>query len=286
MSFLETINTIDDLPTGELAPGVIWWLHGAKAGQTKAPGVWYAKATEFADVPPAPWELDNRFEDEQGYSTPELRLAVIGWRAQWFLQDKDNPKSLPRYLPEYQDGANKHVEILVMIDGLDEPFIISVKGYHRTKAMLDAIREYENSLLKQASRMAKRALPRWTFYLPIKNKLNSKGETEYTEAQDGTGKSYGSVVTPPTLHLPSDAMESCFVGETVLRRGADIRTQYNDWFKQKRLAPNEIEASYTVEEVKALPAPSATRALPAGRNVPQPVTNDDVPPWDEDDRPF
>lgn len=255
MSFLSTINEIEDLPTGELTPGVIWWLHGAKAGATKVPGVFYAKATEFADAPPAPWAADARFDDETGYSTPMLRLAIIGWRQQWFLQDKNDPKAMPRYIPDYQQGASKHVEILAMLDGLEDPFIVSVKGAHKTKPMLDIIRTYENGLLKQASRIAKRALPRWTFYLPIKNKLNNKGETDYIEAQDGDGKSYGSVVTPPALYLPDDAMESCFVGEAVLRRGADIHTQYTTWFRQKRLPQNVIEAEYRIDDVPALPPP-------------------------------
>jgi hypothetical protein len=266
-SFLDTINAIEDLPTGDLAPGVIWWLHGAKAGQTKAPGVWYAKATEFSDIPGAPWESDSRFDGEAGFSTPTLRIAPIGWRAQWFMQDKNDPKALPRYIPDYEAGANKHVEILAMIEGQTEVFIISVKGFHKTKAMLDAIRTYENGLLKQASRLAKRALPRWTFWLPIKNKLNNKGETDYIEAQDGAGKAYGSVVTPPALYLPDDAMESCFVGESTLRRGADIRAQYDQWFKQKRLPPQIAEGVYHIEEVKQ---------LSAGRNVPQPVEEGDL----------
>lgn len=269
MTFLDTINTIEDLPGGELEPGVIWWLHGAKAGQTKVPGVFYAKATEFGDAPGTPWAPDNRFDDEAGYSTPQLRAAVIGWRSQWFTQDKNDPKSLPRYITDYQDGANKHVEILAMIDGQAETFIISVKGFHKTKAMLDAIRGYENGLLKQASRLAKRALPRWTFWLPIKNKLNNKGETDYIEAQDGSGKSYGSVVTPPALYLPDDAMESCFVGEAILRQGADIRAQYESWFKQKRLPPQIAEGVYT--EVVAEP-----RQLSAGRNVPEPIEEADL----------
>lgn len=269
MSFLDTINTIDDLPGGELAPGVIWWLHGAKAGQTKAPGVFYAKATEFGDAPPAPWESDNRFDGEAGYSTPTLRIAAIGWRAQWFTQDKDDPKSLPRYITDYQPGANKHVEILCMVDGIDEPMIISVKGFHKTKAMLDAIRTYENGLLKQAGRLAKRALPRWTFWLPIQNKLNAKGETDYIEAQDGAGKAYGSVVTPPALYLPDDAMDSCFVGEVVMRRGADIRAQYERWFNQKRLPPQITEGVYQIED-------TTPRQLEAPRNVPQPITEGDL----------
>jgi hypothetical protein len=50
--------------------------------------------------------------------------------------------------------------------------------------------------------MAKRALPLWTFWLPIANQRDASGKTAYVEAMDASGKSYGSVVTPPTIYLP------------------------------------------------------------------------------------
>lgn len=248
MTWLETINSIEDLPTGQLEPGRIIWLHGVK--QAKTPGVFYAKASEFADTPPAPWQTDTRFDEEAGFSTPELRLAVIGWRSQWFKQGADGQP--PQYLTTYEQGAKKNVEVLCLIDGLDDPMVLSVSGMNKAKPILDLIRVYEESLLKQASRIARKALPRWTFWLTIRNK-EKDGKTQYIDATDSNGKSYGSVVTPPALYLPDDAMESCFVGEAVLHRGAEVHAMYREWFTVKRLPAGVVEGEVT--ERPALPAP-------------------------------
>lgn len=262
MTWLDTINNIEDLPTGQLEPGRIIWLHGVK--QAKTPGVFYAKASEFADVPPAPWQVDTRFDNEAGFSTPELRLAVIGWRQQWFIPGVDGQP--PQYLTTYEQGAKKNVEVLCLIDGLDDPMVLSASGMNKAKPILDLIRAYEEGLLKQANRIARKALPRWTFWLTIRNR-EKDGKPEYIEAKDSSGKAYGSIVTPPALYLPDDAMESCFVGEAVLHRGAEVRAQYNDWFSAKRLPANVVEGE--VVERPALPAP---------KNVPQPyVAETDVP---------
>ena len=89
------------------------------------------------------------------------------------------------------------------------------------------------------------------------------GKTQYIDATDSAGKSYGSVVTPPALFLPADAMESCFVGADILQRGVEIHAMYKSWFGQKRLAPQIVEG-------EVLPA------LPAPKNVPQPVGDDEL----------
>ena len=264
MSWLDTINTIEDLPTGELEPGRIIWLHGVNKGGAKTPGVFYAKASEFTAAPGAPWAEDNRYADgdnpEHGYSAAELRVAVIGWRQQWFKPGGEGAPTV--YLLGYEPGAKKNVGILCMVEGLDDPMVISASGMNKAKPLLDLIRSYEDGLLKQASRIAKRALPRWTFWLPIRNQ-EKDGKTQYIDATDSAGKSYGSVVTPPALFLPADAMESCFVGADILQRGVEIHAMYKSWFGQKRLAPQIVEG-------EVLPA------LPAPKNVPQPVGDDEL----------
>ena len=259
MSWLDTINNIEDLPTGQLEPGRIIWLHGVNKGGAKTPGVFYAKASEFSDPPPAPWSADDRFvtetNPEHGYSAAQLRVAVIGWRQQWFKSGGDGQPTV--YLQGYEAGAKKNVEVLCLVEGLDDPMVISVSGMNKAKPILDLIRSYEDGLLKQASRIARKALPRWTFWLPIRNK-EKDGKTQYIDATDSAGKSYGSVVTPPALYLPDDAMESCFVGETILYRGAETHAMYREWFGIKRTGAIEGEA---------LPA------LPAPKNAPQPLTD-------------
>lgn len=268
MTWLDTINRIEDLPTGQLEPGRIIWLHGHK--QSKTPGVFYAKASEFADPPPAPWQTDTRFDNEVGFSTPALRLAVIGWRQQWFKAGSEGQP--PIYLTGYEQGAKKNVEVLCLVEDLPDPMVLSVSGMNKAKPILDLIRSYEDGLLKQANRIARKALPRWTFWLPIRNKERD-GKTEYIDAKNGAGQSFGSVVTPPALYLPDDAMESCFVGEETLRRGAEVNAMYREWFGTKRLPDNVIEGE--VVERPALPVP---------KNVPQPVTEAELIP--DKDLPF
>lgn len=270
MTWLETINSIEDLPSGQLEPGRIIWLHGVK--QAKTPGVFYAKASEFADTPTAPWQADNRFDEEAGYSTAELRLAVIGWRQQWFKPGTDG--SAPTYLTQYEAGAKKNVEVLCLVEGMDDPMVLSVSGMNKAKPILDLIRSYEDGLLKQASRIARKALPRWTFWLTVRNR-EKDGKTSYIDATDSSGKSYGSVVTPPALYLPDDAMETCFVGEEVLRRGAEMHAMYREWFGAKRLPAGVIEGE--IVERPALPAP---------KNVPQPVSAEELGQVPDEALPF
>lgn len=257
MSWLDTINTIEDLPTGQLRPGTFYWLHGVNKGGAKTPGVFYVKAAEVGDVPPAPWAEDTRFDGETGYAAPALRLSFIGWRSQWYMQEEQGKPKL--WIPGYEKGAKKHTDFLCFAEGIEAPMILSADGMNKERPLSDILKSYRNGLLTQASRIAKRALPLWTFWLPIKNKLTADGKTHYIEATDGSGKGYGSFVTPPTLYLPNDAMESCFVGEDILRKGADVAREYREWFDERRRGPDVIEG-------EVLPA------LPAPKNVPQPVS--------------
>jgi hypothetical protein len=259
MTWLDTVNTIEDLPTSQLEPGRFIWLHGVKQARTS--GVFYAKESEFSTEPPAPWGLDNRFDNERGYSASELRIAIIGTRTQWFVPGVDG--KAPTYLGHYEAGAKKHLEVLCLVDGLDDPMVFSASGMNKAKPMQDIIKAYNDGLLKQASRIAKRGLPPWSFWLPIKNKVTAEGKTAYIEAADSAGKTYGSVVTPPALYLPGDAMETLFVGADALRRGADVRDTYASWFEARRLPPQVLEG-------EVLPA------LPAPRNTPQEIGADEL----------
>jgi hypothetical protein len=84
----------------------------------------------------------------------------------------------------------------------------------------------------------------------------------YEEVQRG-GIGTGAYVTYPVATLPADAMDTLFVGADVLQRGADVARQYARWTQERRLPQNVIEG-------EVLPA------LPAPRNVPQPVEDEDL----------
>jgi hypothetical protein len=252
-TFAEQLAELGDIPGAtDLEPGRINWLHGVK--QARTPGVFYVKATELSEPPAGPWQPDDRFDNEEGYSTPCLKVAFIGWRSQWFVSDRD--AGTFQWLADYQAGigAKKSTEFLCLVEGISDPMVISVSGMHKEKPLVEIIKTYERGLLKQASRLAKRALPRWSFWLPIQNKLTPEGKTMYIDATDGNGKSYGSVVTPPALVLPENPINALYVGNELLVYGAQVREDYALWFKTRK-GTEVQEGEYYVEERQALPAP-------------------------------
>ncbi len=258
-------DELDQLPAeipgaATLEPGRINWFHGVKAA--RLPGVFYARETAFTDTPPTPWVLDERFEDELGYSAPRLDLAILGWRDQWFRPGENRGDS-STWLPTYEAGAKKLTEYLVRVSGLDDVMVLSVSGLYKARPIIDLVSAYRRGSLTQAMRKVKRTLPLWAFWLPVASRVKD-GKTEYLEATDSDGKQYGSVVTPPAL-----------AGAPIARSVAEIMAdaviwqEFRDvgWFDFKRAPRDVTEASYVV---------SSAPQLPAGRNVPQPITVDEL----------
>lgn len=262
--------------------GTFYWLHGTNQGGAKTPGVFYVKDTELAEPPDAPWQADNRYEDqaepESGYSAALLKIAPIVWHSQWYLSERDDDgeqvrrKGPRNWISGYEAGAQKHTDLICLVEGIPDPLVLSADGKNKSGALSDIIRIYRNGLLRkadfQARKRGKRAVP-WMFWLPIAQKKRSDGSTDYVKVVNPkTGKETGSVVTPPTLYLPPDAIESLLVTEEQLRLGGEIFAAYLEWSRELRQPPNVTNAQYTITN---------TPQLAAGRNVPQPI---------EDDEPF
>lgn len=264
------LDDLDDLPldipgAANLEPGRLAWLHGVSAGGVKTPGCFYGKDTAFTDPPAAPWSTDERYSDqgELGYSAARLSLAFLGSRDQWFLPGEDKGDQ-PTWLPTYQDGAKKLTEYLVLVDGLADPMVLSVSGKYKAGPIAQILSAYRRGALAQAMRRVKRTLPPWAFWLPIANQTKD-GKTVYLEAADADGKSYGSVVTPPAL-----AGAPVAVTIEVIHLGIEVYQQYKavGWFEYKRVPRGTENAVYAVLEQHALPAP---------KNVPQALNDDDLP---------
>jgi hypothetical protein len=263
-TFFDDLDQLpDEIPGATtLEPGRINWYHGVK--QAKLPGVFYARETAFTDTPPAPWVLDERYSDqgELGYCAPQLNIAIIGWREQWFTPGENRGDS-STWLTTYEDGAKKLTEYLIRVQDLDDPMVLSVSGLYKARPIIDLVSAFRRGALTQAMRKIKRTLPLWAFWLPIASRTKD-GKVEYLEATDADGKVYGSVVTPP-------ALAGAPVARTVAEIVADgaLWQEFKDagWFEYKRLPRNTAEASYTI---------SAPPALPPGRNVPQQLTAEEV----------
>lgn len=271
-TFAEQIEGIEIPDAGALEPGRIVWLHGVK--QAKTPGVFYAKDLAFSTPPDEPWAPDDRFDDEAGFSAPLLHLAVIGERSQWFIPADKDLGTQTEWLPTYAANisAKKITEWLVLVEGINEPMVLSASGKHKAGPFTEAFQTYRTGLLTQASRVAKKQMPKWSFWLPFRNKLDAQGKTLYLDAADGAGKTYGSVVTPPVLALPKDALDALFVGAGILALGEEIKAQYETWFTYKRLGRGEVEGQ-VISVSHQLAAPRDTK------NLPVPLTEDEIIPF-------
>lgn len=261
------MDELDQLPAeipgaSNLEPGRLNWFHGVDAGRVKTPGVFFGRETAFVDPPEAPWESDDRYADkgEAGYAAPRLDLMFIANRSQWFIPGA-NPGDIPTWISGYETGAKKQTEYLVMVRGLSEPMVLSVSGLYKAAPIEKILGDYRRGALAQAMRQVKRTLPAWAFWLTIGGRSDANGKPIYEKAKDRDGKEYGSVVTPPALLAPARP-----VSTEDLLRGADVWQQYAEWRTFKR-GQQYVEASYVVEAVAALPAP---------RNVPQPVSDEEL----------
>jgi hypothetical protein len=265
---------------GDAAPriapfGIFGWYHGNKAGKTA--GAFYAKETEFAVYPAAPWASDDRFNDgpnpEVGFSASQLRIAFIGVRSQWFMpsDDDDREKRRKEWLTDYQPGAHKQVEYLCFVEGVDAPMILAGSKQTKTKPFAEILNQYRRGLLKQSGLRLRRPLPLWFHWLTIAGERGGDGKPVYTEAKDSTGKGYGSFVTLPKLYLPQGAIDTEFVGVELLNYGATLRREFAWWFEEVRLPGNTVEAEFEVVDDE--PAPER-------RNLPKPIdvgSDEDLP---------
>lgn len=264
---LETLSTLDidyQTETSDQPPR-IWWHNGDK--RSKTPGSFYTKLDEIGVEPAAPWQSDDRFDNEDGFATNKLNVAIIGHRSQAFKQD--NADSPWIWLTKWEKGARIYTEVLCIVEGIDEPVVWACKGM-TGKAVTGKgdgiIDRYKTALLREAEKLSKRTLPPWSFWLPIASEVDASGKLVYAD----TG--FGSFITRPRIHWPAghkvDAViNMLFVGKELIERGAEIRNQYADWFKARRV---NDEAPVAAEQ-------EAEEDAPPQRNVPQPLSEDDIP---------
>lgn len=259
-----------EMPTINLDPAKLNWHHGAIAGAIKVPGVFYGVETAFIEPPHAPWVADERFLDTDGlgYSAPVLRLAFIGQRDQWFIPGATGTKEKPIWLPNGSrapEGVNvkKQIDYLVLVDGLNDPMVLSVSGQNKSRPIEDILRAYERGALSQLIRQRKKATPRWAHWLTIGGRVDPNGKPIIEKAKNAAGEEFGSEVTPPILRAAPILIDA-----DRMTQGIETWNLYNSlgWFKFQRTNQGDT--------VETMPQ------LTSGRNVPQPISAADLPPFE------
>ena len=245
----------------------IYWRNGAKqAGQG---GFFYASSRDFAELG-APWESVELYDDEPGFKTSALKIAVIRKRSQAFTEyipegQKDKVKVWHEH---WKLGRQLYTELLCLMEGYDGLVTLVAKGLTGkalTAKNIGILPRHAELILKEAQKTWKGQgqVPPWAFWVPIGTKLNAKGKPEFID----TG--YGSVITPPDLALTGEVsretLKGLFVGRELLDIGLEAYHDHAEW--QKQLRGNE--------------EPSAAEAPPSvhTKNTPESFVNDDDKPF-------
>lgn len=251
----------------------IQWRNGAP--QLRTAGRFFVPADRLPDglIPGEPWqpttEVFESGDEVEGYAAEELPLLILCVRSQPFYKDAADAVV---WLDRWERGRERQsmsAEVLCIARGLEDlgPVVWSSRTVKTSFAIISRgdkgnppgiVHAALNSIVKPASKAAGRALDLYCFWLTVGSEKDGKGKVVYTEA--GSRK-----VTRPVLRLPAEpTLEyarslwagTAYIGGTL----APLREQYEGWRQERR----------TNDESDAQP-----QGRPAGRNVPQPLSDDD-----------
>jgi len=244
--FLSTVQSVPvEVPAEDGGlPAIHFRNANNKAGG--AHGFFYTRnATPLSD----PWKVSERFVHEpDGYESRGISLAIVGHRQTPYITQQKDDRTVKVYQPSYEPGRGMQfvTELLGFIREKDTnpPRLVVVvfkglAGQSVTRKSGGILSEYRERLLNPAAQVANRhALPFWSFWLPIRSKVDATGKAVYV----ATGK--GSSTNVPELFWLRDKegneldvqtlIDKLFVGEEVYRLGAQVREQYQDWLSSTR----------------------------------------------------
>lgn len=252
-SFEYTVHTDQE---GDGLPR-LWWHNGDK--RNKNPGDFYTRAEEWVGDLPAPWSTVERFDGEAGWAAHVLRILPITYRSQAFRRVEIGGKVRREYITKWEPGASVHTELLCFVEGLAGSVVWSMKGM--TGAAVTGkggiFATARQVLIGPAEKALKKKVPMHAFWLPIGTRQKD-GKTDYVTLDQG------SVITPPALRLPAgkegrDLLNLLYAGRAIIEEAGELREQYEAWRLEKR----------TPEPAEEVAPP------PVGRNVPQPVGDDE-----------
>lgn len=260
----------------------IQWRHGDKKHQT--PGFFFlaADSTPEGFMPGAAWTAHREYFEStdktlDGWKAEALPMAIICARTQPYI--RGDKGALPVWLDEWPKNSSEnialHCDVLLIADGLQDlgPVKWSTNGSMIAFAIIsrpDAARTPQGGILhrireevlKSADKAAKIAYRQkkklyWLFWVTIASERDAKGQVVYTPTK-------GPMVTLPRVHLPPAIdvawLKENFVGGEMAQYGEETRAAYDTW-RQTRMS-NDAQP---------------VKAQPGGRNVPQPIEEEDIP---------
>ena len=269
---IDELNTFEyEVPQDGDGDGLprIWWHNGSK--DRKSPGSFYTRAEDWLGDLPAPWQADERFDNEAGWAANTLKIIPITYRSQAYMEVKEGERKRRQYRDKWEPGLNMriHTEILCLVEGLDGAVVWSIKGM-TGKAVTgkDGIFvQARKALVQPAEKALKKRVPLHAFWLPITQEMEN-GKLKVVTFPEG------GHITPPSLALPKgegrDLLNALYAGRELIEEAGRLRDEYEAWRLQRR-------GNEPVEEVAPLPVHHN------GRNAPQALTADEYDPTEDAD---
>lgn len=253
------INAIDNVPVVEETqdlPPRFYYLKGQKAAKTS--GKFYGKESEFVVPPEEPWTPSQQFDDEDGYETPTLNIAILGHRSQPFIVDPQTSRKV--WLSRYEQGATFYTELLCYAQGIG-PAIWTMKGMVGSAVVgrNGLIKQFEKTVRKELQKRYNRQFNPWALWIPVGPAVDEKGNLYY---QDTGYKSYFNL---PSLRIPAtpteQLLDQLWVGTDLYREGAELYNQFRNWFKERR-ANDSFIADEAESETNKAPELSPYAGMP------------------------
>jgi hypothetical protein len=250
----------------------MYWMNGEP--RDKTPGRFWMDQERVANAgiteAPTGWKAINhtfrRGESADLYVAAGLRIAPIVWRQQNYY--KDGSGGVEGWIADRKFGklaSNEGIaaEILCLVQGIDQPMVLRLNSTKASmawmatilpayKKMRDAVRKSRNGA----------PVPPWWFWLAVRSAVKAEEDGKATPVYE---KVNGSVVTPPIWVAPEDtadreAWKALYVGNDLANQGEAIYLETGREWATKRIG----------DGYSAQPEPE-------GRNVPQPVSESDIP---------
>lgn len=226
-----------------------------------------------------------------GWKAEQITCFIITARTQSFYRDSLDNKIWCESWPKDQERAGQHVDVLMVVEGLNDlgPIVWATNSTKAAFAIIgrgdakkgfgDGILEtFKKLVLTPAGKLTGKDLTKrpWCFAATIGFEVDGKGEPVYTQTP-------GRMVTLPVLILPKIIdkayLTGIYAGIELVRYGEMMRGEYDAWRAEKRT--NETRQQPQRQQPADAPADDRQpRQQPRQqpRNVPQPIEDDtDLP---------
>jgi hypothetical protein len=245
----------------------IYWMNGEP--RDKTPGRFWTYPDKLIDAGISfdkPWKLiTHTFSDGNSKDilvTPALHIAPVCWKQQTFIRDATG--GVAGWVTErsfgkkMEAGQSVYFEMLTIAEGLSLPVVFSTKGIKTSMAFLaDILPEYRKMRDEIKKSRGGKVVPPWWFWLAIRSDLDTNKQPSYEKTPQG------KAVTPPRWIQAGDVTQretwkAMYVGHDRADEGETTYQEAAEWVKRL------ISEGYSTQAEEA----------PAGRNVPQPITED------------